>query len=117
VIVNNIDEYQEKILTFMNPNVLKKDEDILNNAVYGLIGELGEFVDHLKKWAYHDQPLDLDYLRKESGDIAFYWNLANTGLGFKSSDILQGNVDKLTARYEGKAWTAEASAAKRDERK
>jgi len=113
--MNNIDEYQEKINTFMNPRVMEKQEDILMNACLGLAGEVGEFIDHIKKWAYHDQPLNMDYLKKESGDIGFYWNLANTALGVKSSEITEMNVTKLTARYEGKAWTAEASAAKKDQ--
>lgn len=113
--MKQFDEYQEKILTFMNPRVLKSQEETLLNGMMGLNGEAGEGLDILKKHMFHDQPLAEDKLDKEIGDALFYVALAATGRGKKLSEIAQMNVDKLTARYEGKPWTAEASKAKRDE--
>lgn len=113
--MKTFDEYQVKILEFMNPKVLEKHEDMLLNAVLGIAGEAGEIADHIKKWMFHDQKLDLDKLDKEVSDQLFYLALYANARDIPFSSIAQINVDKLTKRYEGKPWTAEASAAKRDE--
>lgn len=111
----NFEIYQEKVKGFMNPKVLESEKDTLMNAILGMCGEAGEVADLIKKHLFHEQDLDLEKLDKEAGDLLFYVTLyaiaRNRGIG----DIAQLNVDKLTARYEGKPWSAEASRAKKDE--
>lgn len=111
----DFNQYQEKIIGFMNPKVMEDNHDILMNAVLGICGEAGEVADLIKKWLFHERDLDLDKLDKEAGDVLFYIALYANARGVLLSDIAQKNVDKLTARYEDKPWTAEASMAKKDE--
>jgi NTP pyrophosphatase (non-canonical NTP hydrolase) len=113
--MKEFDEYAEKIKEFMNPKVLENNQDILMNAVLGMCGESGEVADKVKKWLYHDQELDLVALDKEVGDVQFYIALYSVARNKPLSEIVQMNVDKLTKRYMGQPWSAEASKAKRDE--
>lgn len=113
--MERFNDYQEKVIGFMNPRVLEKEEDVLLNAILGLSGEAGESADLVKKWLFHEQDLDVHKLDKEVGDVLFYCALYAVARKKSMSDIAQINVDKLTARYNGQPWSAEASKAKRDE--
>lgn len=52
----------------------RKDSDMIENAVFGLVGECGELVDLIKKNRHHNQHLDLEKVKKEAGDILWYLN-------------------------------------------
>lgn len=80
---------------------LRNDERIgqILNASLGLSGEVGEFNDMLKKWIFHEKPLDEEHLKKELGDICWYIAMMADSFGWNLDDILQMNVDKLKARY------------------
>ncbi len=93
----NVNEYQKEAMTLLNPAL--KGNDILLNALMGLCGESGEAIDLMKKHLYQGHDLDKAKLVKELGDVAWYLAEAATGLGVDLSDILQGNLDKLHARY------------------
>ena len=90
-------EYQAQAMRFLNPAL--SERDILINGVMGLCGESGEVIDLVKKHLAQGHPLDRTALAGELGDVA--WYLAETAhvLGFTLEDILQGNLDKLQARY------------------
>ena len=92
-----INEYQRLAMTTLNPAL--SDKDVLINGVMGLCGEAGEVIDHVKKHLAQGHPLDKDHMAKELGDVAWYLAEAATGLGVPLSEILQGNLDKLHARY------------------
>lgn len=68
-------------------------------AVLGLAGEVGELVDHIKKHVFHGHPLDLDYIQKELGDIAWYWSAAHEVAVLDPGATLYANVAKLLKRY------------------
>lgn len=110
----NISEYQQFVLSKMNPETLETKEGMLMCALLGLIGETGELADHIKKWCYHNHELDLDYVRKELGDIGFYWNLGCSAIDENTDDIVAMNVAKLEARYPS-GFSVEDSKLKRDE--
>jgi NTP pyrophosphatase (non-canonical NTP hydrolase) len=111
----DFNEYQARILDFMNPETLSKgSEHVLMNAVLGLCGEAGEVADNIKKWMYHGYDLDVESLDKEVGDVLFYCALYANGRGVLLSDIAQKNVDKLTARYP-EGFSTAANKAKADE--
>lgn len=93
----NVNEYQREAMTLINPALNEKD--VLMNALMGLCGESGEAIDLMKKHLYQGHDLDKAKLVKELGDVAWYLAEAATGLGVDLSDILQGNLDKLHARY------------------
>lgn len=92
-----VDEYQQEAMTLLNPALTEKD--VLMNALMGLCGESGEAIDVMKKHLFQGHPLDRAKLMKELGDVAWYLAEAATGLGVPLSKILQGNLDKLHARY------------------
>ena len=92
-----VDEYQQEAMTLLNPALTEKD--VLMNALMGLCGESGEAIDVMKKYLFQGHPLDRAKLMKELGDVAWYLAEAATGLGVPLSEILQGNLDKLHARY------------------
>ena len=92
-----VNEYQNLAMRTLNPELDKKD--VLINSVMGLCGESGEAVDIVKKWLAHGHPLDKEKLIKELGDVAWYLAEAATALDVPLEEILQGNIDKLRARY------------------
>lgn len=92
-----VNEYQNLAMRTLNPELDKKD--VLINSVMGLCGESGEAIDIVKKWLAHGHPLDKEKLIKELGDVAWYLAEAATALDIPLEDILQGNIDKLKARY------------------
>ena len=93
----NANEYQKLAMRTLNPELSRKD--VLINSVMGLCGESGEAIDIVKKWLAQGHELDKEKLAKELGDIAWYLAEAATALDMPLGDILQGNIDKLKARY------------------
>ncbi len=90
-------EYQHLAMKTLNPALSQKD--VLINSVMGLCGESGEAIDIVKKWLAQGHELDKARLAKELGDVAWYLAEAATALELPLEDILQGNIDKLRARY------------------
>lgn len=77
-------------------------EGMVDNAVYGIVGEVGEFVDILKKIKFQGHPMDeatRDHLRSELGDVLFYIAEMSTGLGFPLNQVAEMNIAKIRARY------------------
>ena len=90
-------EYQRLAMTTLNPAL--SDKDVLINGVMGLCGEAGECIDIVKKHLAQGHALDREKLIKELGDVA--WYLAETAYALDAdlNTVLQGNLDKLRARY------------------
>jgi len=74
----------------------------------GLAGETGEVVDAIKKQLLHQHGLDVDELKKEMGDVLWYLAGICTTMGIDMGEVMQGNIDKLKARYPD-GWDAEKS--------
>jgi 4-alpha-glucanotransferase len=74
-------------------------KEVLINAVMGLCGESGEAIDIVKKHLHQGHELDKEKLIKELGDIAWYLAEAAYALDINLSDVLEGNINKLKARY------------------
>ena len=90
-------EYQKLALTTLNPELSKAD--VLINGVMGLCGEAGEAIDLVKKHLHQGHELDREGLKKELGDIAWYLAETAWALDLSLEEVLQGNIDKLKARY------------------
>lgn len=78
----------------------------------GMADESGEFAGYVKKVLFHGKPLNEENivaLRKELGDVLWYWANACTSLGFDPYEIIQENIEKLESRYPGgfSAWLSE----------
>ena len=74
-------------------------EQMLDNAVYGLCGEIGELVDLLKKAKFQGHELDKEKAVLELGDVLWYVSLMAKGLGVELSEVASANIYKLRARY------------------
>lgn len=71
----------------------------LLNGALGLTGEAGEVSDLIKKGIFHEKGIDLEHLKKELGDCAWYLAMICDACGFTLDDVMQTNIDKLKARY------------------
>lgn len=92
----------------------KPDEFILSQSGLGIAGEAGEVADLIKKAVYHGHGLDREKLKKELGDVLWYVSSLADAAGFRLSEVMESNLDKLRARYPEGFFTTEASLARRD---
>jgi NTP pyrophosphatase (non-canonical NTP hydrolase) len=69
------------------------------NAALGLSGEVGELNDMIKKYVFHQKPMDEKHFKRELGDICWYIAMMCESCGYKLEDIMQMNIEKLKARY------------------
>ena len=82
---------------------------LLLTAGIGLASEGGEFNEIVKKMFFQGKPLNeenLFHMKRELGDIAWYWVNACNALGLDPNDVLAENVKKLEARYPGGSFDA-----------
>jgi NTP pyrophosphatase (non-canonical NTP hydrolase) len=100
-----LSQYQED-RTKINPSLLL-------TAGMGLSAESGEFNEIIKKMFFQGKPLNeenLFHMKRELGDIMWYWMNACTALGLDPNDVITENVKKLESRYPGgkfDAWHSE----------
>lgn len=77
---------------------------LLITAALGLASETGEFCEIPKKIFFQGKPLNeenLFHMKRELGDIIWYWINACRALGLNPNDVITENVNKLKARYPG----------------
>ena len=77
---------------------------LLLTAALGLAAETGEFCEIPKKMFFQGKPLNeenLFHMKRELGDIIWYWINACRALGYDPNEVIAENVDKLVARYPG----------------
>jgi NTP pyrophosphatase (non-canonical NTP hydrolase) len=86
----------------------KHDPDInvplLLTAALGLAAETGEFCEIPKKIYFQGKPLteeNVFHMKRELGDIIWYWVNACRALDLDANDVIEENVNKLKARYPG----------------
>lgn len=106
------------LTTFMNRlDVVDGNYDFKNNhhgpdvnvpllltGALGLGSESGEFQEIVKKVFFQGKPLteeNLFHLKRELGDIIWYWINACRALRLDPNDVIAENVTKLKARYPG----------------
>ena len=65
----------------------------------GLAGEVGEVMEYIKKYV-RDGTVNGDLLRKELGDVFFYWCMIARHFGFTPEEIINANVEKLQGRVQ-----------------
>lgn len=89
-------------------------EVMIDNAVYGLCGEVGECVDRLKKVKFQGHPQDKEHLVFEMGDILWYLAEMATGAGLTLEEIAVANIWKLRQRY-GEQFDSDKSVNRTDD--
>jgi len=73
-------------------------------AAMGIGSEGGEFQEIAKKIFFQGKPFTQDvvfHLKRELGDIMWYWVNACRALNLDPEDVIYENISKLEARYEG----------------
>jgi NTP pyrophosphatase (non-canonical NTP hydrolase) len=101
---DQLSQYQDD-KTLINPALLL-------TAGIGLASETGEFNEIIKKMFFQGKPLNADnvfHMKRELGDIMWYWVNACTALGLDPNDVIDENVRKLEARYPGGKFDAHYS--------
>ena len=77
---------------------------LLLTAALGLAAETGEFCEIPKKIYFQGKSLTQEnvfHMKRELGDIMWYWINACRALGLDPDDVIAENVNKLKARYPG----------------
>ena len=85
------------------------DVPLLITAAIGLAAEGGEFCEIPKKMFFQGKPLTeetLFHMKRELGDIMWYWINACNALRLDPNDVIAENVRKLEARYPGGQFDA-----------
>lgn len=86
----------------------------LDNALRGLMDEVGELAGAVKAWIEYGKPLDPLNLKEEIGDCL--WRLAQAcdAIGITLEQAMEANIAKLQKRYPEKYTDALAAEENRD---
>jgi NTP pyrophosphatase (non-canonical NTP hydrolase) len=77
---------------------------LMLTGVMGLSSETGELMEIVKKTTFQGKPLTeetLFHMKRELGDIIWYWINMCRALGLDPNDVIVENVNKLKSRYPG----------------
>lgn len=89
----------------------------LMTASMGLSSESGEFNEIVKKTFFHGEDMTdekLFHMKREMGDVIWYWLAACLALGFDPNEIVEMNVEKLKKRYPGGQFSVYYSANRQE---
>lgn len=90
---------------------------LLLTAALGLAAETGEFCEIPKKMFFQGKPLNeenLFHMKRELGDVIWYWINACRALGLDPNDVIAENVKKLESRYPGGHFDAHYSENRKE---
>ena len=96
---NNLSDMVDRMVSLDNVNI-----SLLMTAAIGLAAETGEFAELPKKIVFQGKPCDEDtifHMKRELGDIMWYWINACRALNLDPNDVVAENVKKLESRYPG----------------
>ena len=86
---------------------LTREADInmatLLTSVIGMLAESGEFAEVVKKKLFQADTQfseqEVFHMKRELGDVLWYWVQGCTALGFTPDEVMDENIRKLEARY------------------
>lgn len=90
---------------------------LLLTAALGLAAETGEFCEIPKKIYFQGKPLteeNVFHMKRELGDVMWYWINACRALGLDPNDVIEENVNKLKSRYPGGEFDVHSSENRKD---
>jgi len=106
--MNRLDRLDSNYELFTDETESRHGPDInvplLITAGLGLGSEAGEFQEIIKKMLFQGKPLteeNLFHMKRELGDVIWYWINACRALNLDPNDVIAENVRKLEARYPG----------------
>ena len=82
---------------------------LLLTAMIGMTSEAGEAQEIVKKVLFQGKPYTEEtriHLKKELGDVIWYWINACNALDLDPNEVVAENVAKLEARYPGGKFNA-----------
>ena len=85
---------------------------LLITGALGLAAETGEFCEIPKKMLFQGKPLteeNVFHMKRELGDIMWYWINACRALNLDPNDVIAENVNKLMSRYPGGHFNVHSS--------
>ncbi|MCP4145806.1 MAG: nucleoside triphosphate pyrophosphohydrolase family protein [bacterium] len=97
---NNLDAMSQR-MNELNETV---NISLLMTGAVGLSAEGGELMEIVKKCVFQGKPMDEDtvfHMKRELGDIMWYWINACRAIGEDPNDVIAENVRKLEKRYPG----------------
>lgn len=103
-----LNDYAHKVARFRKTDHDSWNENVLHPLI-GLAGEVGEVMDEIKKPMFSNRPdlpedrkqISRDRLKKELGDIAFYFVWLCDIFMIDPDEVLEINYFKLSGRYDG----------------
>ena len=115
--LNKYKEFVEKVTSIQSNETgmlsvqldnLERDSDVnmalLLTGGIGIASEGGEFNEIIKKCIFQGKPLNDEtvfHLKRELGDIMWYWINSCRALGLDPNEVVEENVNKLKSRYPG----------------
>jgi NTP pyrophosphatase (non-canonical NTP hydrolase) len=97
---NFFKEFVSRLENLENEQKIKTS--LLMTSAIGLSSETGEFNEIVKKIIFQGKPLTDDnifHMKRELGDILWYWVNACRALGLDPQDVMNENIKKLSDRY------------------
>lgn len=92
-------EYQAACMRTASGVSVATRDNLMLQGVMGMCGEAGEAVDVVKKMLFQGHELDKEHLAIELGDVLWYVATTATALDMTLEEVMQKNIDKLSARY------------------
>lgn len=101
---------------------LRELNEVVNIALLmtgstGVAAEGGEFAEIVKKCVFQGKPLNdetIFHMKRELGDIAWYWVNACRAIGIDPNEVIAENVRKLEARYPGGSFDVHYSENRKE---
>jgi len=101
---NSYDYLHRRIEELRNQTRSTFNPALLLTAAIGIAAEGGEFAEIPKKIFFQGKPFNDEarfHMKRELGDIMWYWVNACRALDLDPNDVIQENVNKLESRYPG----------------
>lgn len=101
---NNYDYLHRRIEELRNQTEPGFNPSLLLTAAIGMAAEGGEFAEIPKKIFFQGKPYNEEarfHMKRELGDIMWYWINACRALDLDPNDVIAENVRKLESRYPG----------------
>lgn len=95
------------------PETLSAHQCHMWHMALGIVGEAAELLEAVLKYI---ETNDLDYENavEELGDLEFYQEGFRQGLDLPREEVLDGNISKLSKRYEGLTYSDTAAQQRAD---
>ena len=104
---SNVYDHMRRRMDELSGDNLGYNFSLLMTAAIGMSAECGEFNEIPKKIIFQGKEFNEDnvfHMKRELGDIMWYWVNACRALNLDPNDVIAENVRKLESRYPGGAF-------------